>query len=294
MIIRIGVPLLALIGIVSALMLMRQIQTPPPKAELIVAPAKNPYATAVAASGIVEAVQDNIAIGVPTPGLVLDVFVEVWDAVEANQPLFQIDDRELKAQLGVRRANVAVATANVQRIEAQLKRLKSVADLRAVSRDEVETRENDLAVVHAQLALQQAELKQTELLIDRLIVKAPKAGVILQSEIRKGEYAAVNPDEPAMILGELDALQVRVDVDEQIAYRVRKGSLAVAYPKNNTSLAIPLEMIRIEPLIVPKRSLTGDSNERVDTRVLQVIYRFKQPKDYPIYVGQQLDVFIED
>jgi hypothetical protein len=30
----------------------------------------------------------------------------------------------------------------------------------------------------------------------------------------------------------------------------------------------------------------------VDTRVLQVIYRFK-PGSFPIHVGQQMDVFIE-
>jgi hypothetical protein len=44
--------------------------------------------------------------------------------------------------------------------------------------------------------------------------------------------------------------------------------------------------------VVPKKSLTGDSNERVDTRVLQALYRFDR-KELPIYVGQQMDVFIE-
>jgi HlyD family secretion protein len=43
---------------------------------------------------------------------------------------------------------------------------------------------------------------------------------------------------------------------------------------------------------VPKKSLTGDSTERVDTRVLQVIFSF-EPGELPIYVGQQMDVFIE-
>ncbi len=67
----------------------------------------------------------------------------------------------------------------------------------------------------------------------------------------------------------------------------------MAYPKNNTSIAIPLKFERVEPYVLPKLSLTGASNERVDTRVLQVIYSFEQPKDYYIYVGQQVDVFIE-
>ena len=45
--------------------------------------------------------------------------------------------------------------------------------------------------------------------------------------------------------------------------------------------------------IIPKMSLTGASTERVDTRVLQVIYSLTRPQDPPLYVGQQVDVFIE-
>jgi len=50
--------------------------------------------------------------------------------------------------------------------------------------------------------------------------------------------------------------------------------------------------VRVEPYILPKKSLTGESTERVDTRVLQVIYTFAMPKT-PVYVGQQMDVFID-
>jgi hypothetical protein len=47
--------------------------------------------------------------------------------------------------------------------------------------------------------------------------------------------------------------------------------------------------VRFEPFIVPKQSLTGDSTERVDTRVLQVIYRV-EPDRAPLFIGQQLDI----
>ena len=45
--------------------------------------------------------------------------------------------------------------------------------------------------------------------------------------------------------------------------------------------------------MVPKKSLTGDSTERVDTRVLQVIFNLKKPDGKMLYVGQQVDVYIE-
>jgi hypothetical protein len=53
-----------------------------------------------------------------------------------------------------------------------------------------------------------------------------------------------------------------------------------------------MRFVRFEPYVVPKKSLTGDSTERVDTRVLQVIYSFDRGS-LPIYVGQQMDVFID-
>jgi hypothetical protein len=96
-----------------------------------------------------------------------------------------------------------------------------------------------------------------------------------------------------MVLGDLDKLQVRADVDEQNANRVRPGQSAQAFIKGDTKNAIPLQFVRVEPYVIPKVSLTGASTERVDTRVLQVIYSLHRPKDPPIYVGQQVDVFID-
>ncbi|MGL5020345.1 MAG: efflux RND transporter periplasmic adaptor subunit, partial [Luteolibacter sp.] len=68
---------------------------------------------------------------------------------------------------------------------------------------------------------------------------------------------------------------------------------AYGYLKGDPTITFPLEFIRIEPYVIPKVSLTGSSTERVDTRVLQVIYALDRPLDVPLYVGQQVDVFIE-
>jgi len=102
----------------------------------------------------------------------------------------------------------------------------------------------------------------------------------------------VNSIEPLILMGDTETLQVRADIDEVNAPLVVPGSPGVAYLKGFTDRAIPLTFVRIEPYIVPKRSLTGDNRERVDTRVLQVIYGFERPS-FPVYVGQQVDVYIE-
>ena len=97
-----------------------------------------------------------------------------------------------------------------------------------------------------------------------------------------------------LLLGSIEEVQVRADVDEQVAPRVKAGSKATGYLKGDTQNSIALEFVRIEPFVTPKRNLTGSSSERVDTRVLQIIYKFPNDLTRRIYVGQQMDLFIEE
>jgi HlyD family secretion protein len=92
-------------------------------------------------------------------------------------------------------------------------------------------------------------------------------------------------------MGEVVQLHVRVDIDENDAWRVQPGGKAEAVERGNSSRRAALEFVRFEPYVIPKKSLTGDSTERVDTRVLQAIYRFTDRRG-PLYVGQQMDIFI--
>lgn len=284
---------LAIVGTGATIALVARLNGQSPIPPPPIDPSPNPYAASVAASGIIEAMSDNISIGVPEASLVTKVHVKVWDNVSEGQPLFTLDDRQLRAQLAVNEANAFVAAATLRRLQDQLARLKSVNDPRAVSRDEVRTREHDVAVAQAQLDAACAQVLQDKVLLERMIIRAPRAGAILQVNIRPGEYASATPKTAAMVLGDVDHLQVRADVDEQNASRLQPGQTATAYVKGDTTSPIELRFVRIEPYVVPKVSLTGASTERVDTRVLQVIYSFERPADRAIYVGQQVDVFVK-
>jgi hypothetical protein len=61
--------------------------------------------------------------------------------------------------------------------------------------------------------------------------------------------------------------------------------------RGRSSTPFQLRFVRVEPLVVGKSALKGDSGERSDTRVLQVMYEF-DPGKAPVYVGEQMDVFI--
>ena len=152
----------------------------------------------------------------------------------------------------------------------------------------------DIDVATANVAAAEAEVEGARVEIGRLTVRAPVEGDILQVNIRPGEYAPSGPTpDPLILLGNLDKLHVRVDIDENDAWRFQPEAPAVAYIRGNPQFKTDLTFEYVEAYIVPKRSLTGDSTERVDTRVMQVIYSFKRGK-LPIYPGQLMDVYIDD
>lgn len=217
------------------------------------------------------------------------------------------------------KARVESAEALLADAKAQWERASAVTDKRAVTVEELTRRETntrvavarnaearaelakleagawsaDLAVAEAQVARARASVAQVEIQRERLIVRAPVDGVVLQVNVRQGEFAPSGVlRDPLILYGNLDRMHVRVDIDESEAWRLRPGASALATVRGNRDLSVQLEFVRVDPYVVPKRSLTGDTSERVDTRVLQVIYSF-DPAALAVYVGQQMDVFIE-
>src|SRR2546426_10456374 len=236
----------------------------------------------------------------------------------ARARLAKLEEEPRAEDLPPAEARVREAQANLADAEVQMRLIESVTDKRAVREEDIQRRRlaykaaqarlaeadaqlallkagawaPDIAVAKSEVAQAEAQLKLVETNVDRLSMRAPIAGVILQNKVRLGQYAQCGPlSEPLMILGSVTPLHVRVDVDEHDAWRVRGGAQAVASPRGNT-IRIPLEFVRFEPYVIPKKSLTGDSTERVDTRVLQVIYRIRDGEP-SVYVGQQMDVYID-
>ncbi len=145
----------------------------------------------------------------------------------------------------------------------------------------------------ARLARARAALDGARADLDKTIVKAPVDGAILKVNVRLGEYAQAGVlASPLMTMGAVDPLHVRVDIDEADSWRVDSDTQAIARLRGNPEISVALSFVRFEPYVLPKRSLSGATSERVDTRVLQAIYAFA-PAEFPAFVGQQVDVFLE-
>jgi multidrug efflux pump subunit AcrA (membrane-fusion protein) len=275
----------------------------PPAAE----PSRPTFKHYIAGAGIIEASTENIEISTPIPGMVTEIPVHVGQQVDVSQLLFKLDTRDLQAELKVRQAGLALARAKVPEVEAnvgdmtrQLELYQAVSDPRAITQEELSKRkfavtaaQSRLAQAQADVLSYEAQIAQTQTDIDRRHITAPVAGEILQLKIHLGEYAQVGSlATPLIVLGNTRTVNIRTDIDENDAWRFQVGARAVAYVRGNPKLFTPLTFVRTEPYVVPKKSLTGDTTERVDTRVLQVLYGF--PHDQlNVYVGQQMDVYID-
>ncbi len=149
----------------------------------------------------------------------------------------------------------------------------------------------DIQVSEAQLERARALLQQAEIEIERLQVTAPIRGTVLKVDVRPGEYVGTPPGQTLLVIGDIERMHVRVDIDEQDLPRFRPGLTGTGYVRGDANTPIELQFVRVEPFAEPKKSLTNAGNERVDTRVLQVIYALVSPPS-TLYVGQQIDVFL--
>lgn len=217
------------------------------------------------------------------------------------------------------RAAVVVAEAQLLDAQTQLSLAESVQDKRAIAQQELDRRRSavatarakvaeaeaqrdkvalgawapDLALARAKVASAEAQVASARVEVERMTVRAPIDGTVLQVEMRAGEYAPAGPSaRPLILLGDVSTLHVRVDIDESDAWRFKEGAKARAFVRGNRELAVDLAFVRSEPYVLPKRSLTGESTERVDTRVLQAVYAF-DPAALPVRTGMQMDVFID-
>jgi HlyD family secretion protein len=295
-------PGIAISGALIALFVVVWSQKKQPVAPIPYAAAKSPYEHAIYGAGIIEASTENIAIGTPFIELVAEIYCVEGDAVKAGDPLLKLDTRFLEAQKETTSRQLQAAVVNYQNQKTQFSFYDRLKDKSAVSQQAYESARYAMIEAKEQVKVSQAQLNQIKVNIERSTVRAPVDGKILQVNAHIGEIYStvsyqftqsyVNLQTALILMGTVSPLQMRVDIDEEDAWRFQKGAPATAFVRGNANIHFPMTFLRIEPYIIPKTSLTGEAIERIDTRVLQVLYRFEK-EELPVYPGQLLDVYIE-
>lgn len=291
---KFGLPLLALIGIAFGIFMIYYSSRQPPLPPILFAPPVSPYKHFIAGEGLIEAVYKNVPIFSAIAELITDVYVEQAQTVKKGTPLFKVDTRHLESQLLEAEAELKVALTDYENQKVQFSFYQKLKDKTAVSEQVYQATFYAMQLACTRVETVRAQINVIKTDIERSTTRAPFDGEVLQSNIRPGQFANSNPynNTPPMLFGNTIGYHLRVDIDEEDAWRVIKGEPATAFVRGNSKISIPLEYAYFEPYIIPKVSLSGSDTERVDTRVLQLVFQFPRDK-YPIYAGQLLDVYIK-
>ena len=190
--------------------------------------------------------------------------------------------------------SAAVTSEEVNRRKAGLNAAEALSEKAAAELALLKkgTWQPDLAIAQAAVDQADAQVQQVETEIKRSVVCAPIEGDILYLNVRPGETVGTLASQTLIIMGDVSVKHVRVDIDENDIGHFRPGTGGQAFPRGDTDHPHKLRFVRVEPYVQPKRSLTGASTERVDTRVLQVIYAV-EGTGAGLYIGQQLDVNLD-
>lgn len=244
--------------------------------------------------------------------------------------LQQLKAQPRKENLDVTKAQLDLATANVKTSQDQYdKQRKSYAiDPRSVSRDALDNAENALKAAQRNfdVAKKQYDLvragawiyditnqqkqydalsnayQASSALLAKYTVKAPVDGVVLSLNTAVGSYISpqgtygtyTQGSNPVAVMGSAqDLMGVRCYIDEILIHRLPAPDQIVAQMSvRGTDIKIPLEFVRVQPYVSPKISLSDQRQERVDLRVLPIIFRFQMPGNLRIYPGQLVDVYV--
>ncbi len=298
--------IISLVGIIGGIIFTHTLgDQQQPVVSYTALPPSSPFDEVVCGTGIVEPNTYVVNAGSDIQGVVTDVFVTEGENVKKGDPLFKLRDDRLKSErlsllkeISVAESKIATATVQLEDKTQQRNRFDKLKTGFSVSEDDQQRYRYGVKIAQCQLneakhALEQAQAKldTLDVSIRLLTVCAPIDGTVLKVYVRVGQYIGLLSD-CYISLGHLKPLHLRVQIDEYDLHRLSNQGRGKAFLKGDPSVSYPISFLRIEPMAIPKTKLSGLANERVDTRVLEVIYTIEEPYEN-LFVGQQLDVFID-
>ncbi len=256
-------------------------------------PASNPYAAGIYAEGMVESDQPNgmnINMYPEVNGTVAKIPVREGQEVRQGQVLIQLD-------LSIPAAQVELARANLKTAQDQFTKLRDsyLAAPGSVAKSDFDNALNAVLVASATLDVQAATLS-------KFTLRAPSDGVVLSINAAVGGYVSPQGSydtytqgfDPILSMGATQAhLNVRCYVDEILVPKIppldkMKARLFI----RGTETEIPLHYIRMQPFVSPKIELSDAKQERVDVRVLPIIFKVDNARHVKLYTGQLVDVYL--
>ena len=299
-----GIALLGILaGLVSAYVYHQELPTQAP-----LQVTRDPYASGIYAEGIIQSEQrtgDDVNVYPEVAGSVVHVYVHPGSVVARGARLAAIDDSVQRRIVAADTAKIAAARATGTYQADQLKILAQQAaiDPRAVSHLALLSAQDNLRIAQQNLRVAIQTRAADAALLRQYVLRAPVPGTVLRSPAAVGSYVSPQgvydtytqgQDPVVVIRPRSSGLQVKAYLDEILVPRLPATHLIEAqmFIRGGSPAGIPLQFVRIDPYVTPKIELSNQRLEKVDVRVLPIIFRFTPPPGAPLYPGELVDVYI--
>lgn len=293
-----------LAGLISVIVYNERNQPQPP-----ISVNFNPYENGIYATGIVESYQptgSNANIYPEVSNRVTKIYVTNGQTLKKGDPILAIDDSVQREVVGKDLAQTVLDKANIVNVQKQLDKLQTAYSLdpKSVSKNALDNAINAVKIAQAAIHVDTQQYQADNNLLKKYIMKAPFDGVVLRIVPSVGDYVSPQGSYdtytqtliPSVQMGIVTPyMQVRAFVDEILVPHLPaptqiEGTLFI---RGLNNLSIPLEFLSIQPYTIPNIELSDERNERVDVRVLPIIFKFKKPSDINVFSGQLVDVYIK-
>ena len=302
--------LLALLGLAAGLVVawfyaLRAVPQPP-----AFTPAENPYAKGIYAEGMVEAYQNsgvNINIFPNISGTIVDIPVREGQWVRKGTVLIRFDDSVQKAAVENSKAQIAYARAQLKNVHDELAKDEASyrLDAKSISTYTLDDARNAVTVAARNLEVNVTTYNSAMALLAWYTIRAPADGRVLAIQAAVGSYVVTSQGtydtytqgfDPIIVIGPSDDyVGVRCYIDEILIHRLKLGPhMQARMLIRGTNIGVPLQYVRVQPYVSPKIELSDARQERVDVRVLPVIFKFARQKDLPVYPGLLVDVYVAE
>jgi HlyD family secretion protein len=144
-------------------------------------------------------------------------------------------------------------------------------------------------IVDGQLNIARTELATAEAALEKLMIRAPIDGTVLQINGKIGELASPSAAQPLIVLGDMSGLRVRAEVDERDFGDIKIGQAVLVRTSAFRGREIAGKVSSIAPIVDAGRiNLRGQRN-MTDVNVVEVVIDLTQPS--PLAVGMKVDVY---
>lgn len=293
-----------LIGIISVIVYNEKNEPQPP-----VAISHNPYDNGVYATGIVESFQptgSNVNIYAEVSNRITQIFVTNGQILKKDDPILAIDDSVQREVVEKDLAQIKMDEANLVNVQEQLDKIQKSYRLnpKSVSRNALDNAINAVNITKNTINVDTQQYKSDQNLLNKFVIKAPIDGMVLRVVPSVGDYISPQGSYDTYTQGMLPSvqmgvateyMQVRSYVNEILVPHLPKPSKleGTMFIRGLNNKSIPLEFASVQPYTIPNIELSNQRNERVDVRVLPVIFKFKKPDDINIFPGQLVDVYLK-